>query len=96
MAGVEGSGCSGDDRGAGCSLLEAAAGEEWEVEGLVGDAAACRQLREIGFCEEMRLRKLTNGRNLLCAVCGTRLALNRRLAEKVRVRRVRGEGLANE
>ena len=65
------------------TLLQAAVGTDLEVTDL--DGPACRQLREIGFCEEMRLRKLTDGRNLVCAVCGTRLALSRDLAEQVRV-----------
>ena len=65
------------------NLLQAAVGCELEVTDLEGPA--CRQLREIGFCEEMRLRKLTDGRNLICSVCGTRLALSRHLAEQVQV-----------
>ncbi|NNC89715.1 MAG: ferrous iron transport protein A [Akkermansiaceae bacterium] len=65
------------------TLSQAAIGCDLEVTDLEGPA--CRELREIGFCEQMRLRKLTNGRNLVCAVCGTRLALSRELAKQVRV-----------
>ena len=68
---------------AGMSLDEAAVGCNFEVKSLEGPE--CRRLREIGFCEQMRIRKLTDGRNLLCAVCGTRLALSRALARQVRV-----------
>jgi Fe2+ transport system protein FeoA len=46
---------------------------------------ACERLREMGICEALELRKLADGRNLLCAVCGTRLALSRDLAEQVKV-----------
>lgn len=71
------------ERDSALNLSQAAIGCELEVTDLNGPA--CRQLREIGFCEEMRLRKLTDGRNLVCAVCGTRLALSRELAKQVRV-----------
>jgi hypothetical protein len=42
-------------------------------------------LRELGFCESLRVRKLRQGRNLICAVCGTRLALSPQLAAQVLV-----------
>lgn len=40
-------------------------------------------MRDLGFCEKMRLRKLTHGRNLICSMCGTRLAISRELADQV-------------
>lgn len=43
----------------------------------------CKRLRDLGFCEQMRLRKLTHGRNLICSMCGTRLAISRELADQV-------------
>ena len=63
------------------NLSQAAVGCDFQIKQLEGPA--CRQLREIGFCEEMRIRKLADGRNLLCKVCGTRLALSRELAKQV-------------
>ncbi|MDB4813151.1 hypothetical protein OAH06_03460 [Akkermansiaceae bacterium] len=33
----------------------------------------------------MRVKKLTNGRNMLCTVCGTRLALSKDLADQIQV-----------
>lgn len=65
------------------TLSQAATGCDFQIRELGG--SACRQLREIGFCEEMRVRKLTNGRNMLCTVCGTRLALSKDLADQIRV-----------
>lgn len=65
------------------SLDQAAVGCTFQVMSLEGPG--CRQLREIGFCEEMRIRKIAHGRTLLCKVCGTRLALSRELARQVRV-----------
>lgn len=45
----------------------------------------CERLRDMGFCEELQLRKLAGGRNLICAVCGTRMAISRELADQVMV-----------
>lgn len=45
----------------------------------------CERLRDLGFCEELKLRKLAGGRNLICSICGTRMAISRELAEQVLV-----------
>ncbi|RPJ35838.1 MAG: ferrous iron transport protein A [Verrucomicrobiaceae bacterium] len=45
----------------------------------------CERLRDLGFCEQLQVRKLAGGRNLICSVCGTRMAISRELAEKVMV-----------
>ncbi len=33
----------------------------------------------------MQVRKLADGRNMICSVCGTRMAISRELAEQVQV-----------
>jgi len=71
------------ERDSALTLSQAAVGFDFQIRQLEGPA--CRQLREIGFCEEMRVRKITNGRNMLCTVCGTRLALSKDLADQIRV-----------
>lgn len=50
---------------------------------------ACDRLRDLGFCEQMQLRKLSNGRNLVCTVCGAKMAISRELAEQVLVDPIR-------
>jgi len=45
----------------------------------------CDRLRDMGFCEQLQVRKLAAGRNLICSLCGTRLAISRELAEQVMV-----------
>ena len=45
----------------------------------------CDRLRDMGFCEELQLRKLTSGRNMICSICGTRMAISKELAEQVLV-----------
>ena len=71
------------ERDSALTLSQAAVGCEFQIREVEG--SACRQLREIGFCEQMRVKKLTNGRNMLCTVCGTRLALSKDLAVQIRV-----------
>jgi ferrous iron transport protein A len=43
----------------------------------------CDRLRDLGFCEQLKVRKLSGGRNLICSLCGTRMAISRELAEQV-------------
>ncbi len=50
---------------------------------------ACDRLRDLGFCEQMQLRKISNGRNLVCTVCGAKMAISRELAEQVIVAPIR-------
>lgn len=45
----------------------------------------CERLRDLGFCEQLQVRKLADGRNLICSVCGTRMAISRDLADQVMV-----------
>jgi len=63
------------------SLSHAAVGCDFHIRFLEGPA--CEQLRQLGFCETLQVRKLADGRNLICSLCGTRLALSHKLAEQV-------------
>lgn len=65
------------------SLAQATVGCDFHIKMLEGPA--CDQLRRLGFCETMQVRKLANGRNMICTVCGTRMALSRDLAAQVKV-----------
>lgn len=68
------------------SLSQAKEGCPLRICALQGEA--CRRLREIGFCEQMEISKLSNGRNMICSMCGTRLAVSRKLGEQVLVEMV--------
>jgi ferrous iron transport protein A len=65
------------------SLSQAQVGCDFQIRYL--DGPACDQLRNLGFCESLQVRKLSGGRNLICSVCGTRLAVSSELAEQVKV-----------
>ena len=65
------------------SLSQACVGKRLMIRSLQGPG--CQRLRELGFCESMAVVKLANGRNMVCAVCGTRMALSRDLGDQVMV-----------
>jgi len=69
------------------TLSKASAGCQLRIRQLEG--GACQRLREIGFCEEMEICKLSDGRNMICSVCGTRLALSKKLGDQVFVEEIR-------
>ena len=43
------------------------------------------RLREIGFCEEQKIKLLSRQSNLICQVCHARLGISAELAEKILV-----------
>lgn len=63
------------------TLNQARVGCDMRIQVLSGPS--CDRLRDLGFCEQLQVRKLANGRNLICSVCGTRLAISRELADQV-------------
>lgn len=65
------------------TLSQARAGRCFRVKALQG--TCCARLRKMGFCEAMEVKKLSNGQNMLCTVCGTKLALNKQLADQILV-----------
>jgi len=65
------------------NLSQAGVGCDFQIRVLSGPG--CERLRSMGFCESMPVRKLMDGRNMICSVCGTRMALSRKLGEQVLV-----------
>lgn len=63
------------------TLNEVEAGRDFRISGLNGPSI--ERLRDLGFREETQVRKLSGGRNLVCSVSGTRLAISRELAAQV-------------
>jgi Fe2+ transport system protein FeoA len=68
------------------TLSKAGAGCKLRIRQL--DGGSCQRLREIGFCEDLEISKLSDGRNMICSVCGTRLALSKKLGDQVLVEMV--------
>lgn len=67
--------------GAGMTLSQAEVGRDVLIRRLSGPG--CERLRNLGFCEELRVRKISGGRTLVCSLCGARLAISRELADQV-------------
>lgn len=65
------------------TLNQAKVGCDMQIRVLSGPG--CDRLRDLGFCEQLQVRKLAGGRNLICSICGTRMAISRELAEQVLV-----------
>lgn len=61
------------------TLLEAPVGMKMQLHALNTRPEVCQRLREMGFCESAQVIKLSSGSNLICQVCGVRLALSREL-----------------
>ena len=62
------------DAGLGCWL---------KVTAMVGDD--CEELRTLGFCEQLKIKKIAQDKHLLCSLCGSKVALSKHLAEQIRV-----------
>ena len=43
------------------------------------------RLREMGFCEQQRIRMLARNSQVICQVCNTRLGLSEKLAQTILV-----------
>ena len=65
------------------NLAQVEVGSDFRIRRVEGPG--CDQLRRLGFCESLRVRKLADGRNLICSICGTRIAVSSDLAEHVKV-----------
>jgi Fe2+ transport system protein FeoA len=44
-----------------------------------------RRLREIGFCEQQRIKLLSRHANFICLVCNARLGISAHLADSILV-----------
>lgn len=69
-------------------LCEARVGTRLRVRGLKGQPAVCQRLRELGFCELAEIYKLADHGALICQVCGTRIAVSRKLGREILVEAV--------
>lgn len=46
-------------------------------------SGSCKNLRDLGFCEKLNITKLQEGRNIVCMLCGSRIALSKDLAQYI-------------
>lgn len=69
------------------SLQEIPEGEDVRVVSLDEAEGLGTRLRELGFCEQAVVRRVSGGSHIVCQVCGTKVALNGSVAGKIRVER---------
>jgi Fe2+ transport system protein FeoA len=63
-----------------CKLSEVQAGISVTIKQLTASPELSTRLREMGFCEEQRIKLLSRNSNLICQVCNARLGLSSQLA----------------
>ena len=71
-----------------CPLSRVKAGAVVCIRHLSTAPEMTNRLRELGFCEEQRIRLLTRQSNFICQVCNARLAISERLADAIMVQPV--------
>ncbi len=70
------------------TLASAQPGERLRVVTICPDCPECVRLRELGFQDQMEVRKVSDGAAIICSLLGMRVAIGRDLGEHVRVERV--------
>jgi Fe2+ transport system protein FeoA len=68
-----------------CPLSHVRAGTSVRIKQLTAPPEVTHRLREMGFCEEQKIRLLAQQTNVICQVCNVRLGISAQLAEKIMV-----------
>jgi Fe2+ transport system protein FeoA len=68
-----------------CPLSRVQAGTVVCIKQLSTAPEMTERLRELGFCEQQRIKLLTCDSNLICQVCNARLGISKELAESILV-----------
>jgi Fe2+ transport system protein FeoA len=72
-----------------CPLSRVQAGAVVCIKGLTAAPEVSARLRELGLCEEQRIRLVSRQSTYICQVCNARLAISGKLAESIMVEPVR-------
>jgi Fe2+ transport system protein FeoA len=68
-----------------CPLSRVKTGVAVRIKQLSTPPEVTHRLREMGFCEEQKIKLLSRHTDLICQVCNARLGISSRLAEKILV-----------
>jgi Fe2+ transport system protein FeoA len=68
-----------------CPLSQVKAGVAVRIKQLSAAPEVSHRLREMGFCEEQRVKLLSRHGNIICQVCNARLGISAQLAETILV-----------
>jgi ferrous iron transport protein A len=75
-------------------LSAVTAGSFVRIRQLSASPEVSSRLREMGFCEDQRIKLLSRNANLICQVCNARLGLSTQLAGLIMVEHVNPKRLA--
>lgn len=73
-----------------CPLTRVRAGTVVCIKELAASASVTTRLREMGFCEEQRIKLLRRSGNVICLVCNARLGISEELARAILVQPLPG------
>ena len=68
-----------------CPLSHIAEGTVVCIKRLSASQDVSHRLREMGFCEEQKIKLLVRQSSLICQVCNARLGISKKLAESILV-----------
>ena len=68
-----------------CPLSQVKTGAVVCIKELLASPELRVRLRELGFCEQQRIKLLSRHSNIICQVCNARLGISRQLAESILV-----------
>ena len=66
-----------------CPLSQMRVGTACRIKQLCASPEIAHRLREMGFCEEQRIRLLSQHSNVICQVCNARLGISAELADAI-------------
>jgi Fe2+ transport system protein FeoA len=75
-------------------LSDVRAGVSVRIRQVSASPEVTSRLREMGFCEDQKIRVVSRHSNLICQVCHARIGLNPKLAEKILVESITGKQAA--
>lgn len=68
-----------------CPLSKMRVGAACRIKQLSASPEIAQRLRELGFCEEQRVKLLSQQDNIICQVCNVRLGISAELADAILV-----------
>ena len=71
-----------------CPLSRVEAGTVVCIKELATEPGMSDRLRELGFCEEQKIKLVSRQSSLICQVCNARLGISKELAESILVEAV--------
>jgi Fe2+ transport system protein FeoA len=66
-----------------CPLSKMRVGTSCRIKQLCASPEIAHRLREMGFCEDQRIKLLSQHSNVICQVCNARLGISAELAEAI-------------